>query len=311
MENNELITNNSMVKNDQLVKVIESNKNRLFLRKLKEKLVFGFFASTLVAALGVLAIIIYFIFSRGIGVINWEFITAMPKNGMTEGGIFPAILGSFYLVVASILVATVFGVFAAIYMVEYAEENKIIHLIRIGVNNLAGVPSVVFGLFGLGVFVKVLGFGVSILSGACTLAIVVLPTIIRASEEALMTVPDEYRHASLALGATQWQTIKNVVLPASLPGILTGCILGVGRVAGETAPIIFTAATFYTGKLPSSIFNEVMALPYHIYALVTAGTSPKQIPLAYGTAVVLLFLVISINLVAIALRSYYGNNNNR
>ncbi|MBM7623874.1 phosphate transport system permease protein [Sporohalobacter salinus] len=155
---------------------------------------------------------------------------------------------------------------------------------------------------------KFFNFGVSVLSGALTLGIVILPTIIRASEEALMAVPDKYREASLALGVTKWKTVKNVVLPAAAPGILTGCILGIGRVAGETAPILFTAATYYTAQLPASAFDEVMALPYHIYALVTAGTTPaKQIPLAYGTAVVLLFLVIIINLVAICLRFYYGN----
>jgi phosphate transport system permease protein len=188
-------------------------------------------------------------------------------------------------------------------MTEYAHKGKIIRIIRIGVNNLSGVPSVVFGLFGLSVFVKYLGFGVSILSGSLTLAIVILPTIIRASEEALMAVPDEYRSSSLALGATKWQTIKNVVLPAALPGILTGCILGVGRVAGETAPIIFTAATFFSMRLPKSIFSEVMALPYNIYALVSTGTFPaKQEPIAYGSAVVLLTLVLLINLIAIIMR---------
>lgn len=198
-------------------------------------------------------------------------------------------------------------------MTEYAKKgNRVVRIIRVGVNNLAGVPSVVFGLFGLAIFVKLFNFGVSILSGALTLGIVILPTIIRASEEALMAVPDEYRKASLAMGATNWQTIKNVVLPAAMPGILTGCILGIGRVAGETAPILFTAATFFSMRLPGSVFDEVMALPYHIYALVTAGTFPsKQIPLAYGTAVVLLALVLVINLVAIILRIRYRTKNEK
>mgnify|MGYP006280944289 FL=1 len=280
--------------------------NNLQYRHLKEKFVFSILGLTLLAAVGVLGLIIYFIFSKGIGVVDLEFLTQMPTNGMTEGGILPALLGSFYLVSGSILFAAPLGVFAAIYMTEYADKSKTLRMIRIGVNNLAGVPSVVFGLFGLSVFVKFFNFGVSILSGSLTLGIVILPTIIRASEEALMSVPDEYRHASLALGITKWETIKRVVLPASIPGIITGCILGVGRVAGETAPIIFTAATFYTANLPTSVFDEAMALPYHIYALVTAGTSPKQVPLAYGTAVVLLFLVISINLVATLIRNHYG-----
>mgnify|MGYP006281515947 CR=1 FL=1 len=285
-----------------------SENNNLQFRHLKQKFFFSIFGLTLLIALAVLGIIIYFVFSKGLGVVDWGFISQMPANGMTEGGIFPALLGSFYLVSGAILFAAPLGVFAAIYMTEYAGQGKAIRVIRIGVNNLAGVPSVVFGLFGLAVFVKFLGFGVSILSGSLTLGIVILPTIIRAAEEALMAVPDEYRHASLAMGATKWQTIKNVVLPAAMPGILTGCILGVGRVAGETAPIIFTAATFFSMRLPDSVFDEVMALPYHIYALVTAGTFPsKQVPLAYGTAVVLLALVLFINLIAISLRIYYGN----
>ena len=283
--------------------------NNLQYRHIKEKVIFSILGVTLLAAIGVLGLIIYFIFSKGIGVVDLEFLTQMPTNGMTEGGILPALLGSFYLVSGSILFAAPLGVFAAIYMTEYADKSKTLRTIRIGVNNLAGVPSVVFGLFGLSVFVKFFNFGVSILSGSLTLGIVILPTIIRASEEALMAVPDEYRHASLALGITKWETIKRVVLPASIPGIITGCILGVGRVAGETAPIIFTAATFYTANLPTSVFDEAMALPYHIYALLTAGTSPKQVPLAYGTAVVLLFLVISINLVATLIRNHYGKFN--
>jgi len=256
-----------------------------------------------IGALAVLALIIYYVFSQGMAVINWEFLTGMPRMGMSEGGILPAILGTFYLVVGAVFFAAPLGVLAAIYLTEYAKQGKLVKIIRIGVNNLAGVPSVVFGLFGLAIFVKLFGFGVSILSGSATLAIVILPTIIRAAEEALLAVPAEYRSASLALGATRWQTIKKVTLPAAMPGILTGIILGIGRVAGETASIMFTAATFFTMRLPSSIFSEVMALPYHIYALVTTGTMPhKQVPLAFGTAVVLLALVLMINLFAIVLR---------
>ncbi len=289
-----------------------NDKKNLYIRHLKQKIMFSILGSTLAIALGILVIIIYFVFKKGIGVVDWEFITSMPENGMTEGGILPALIGSFYLVVGSILFAAPLGVFAAIYLTEYANKGRVVRLIRIGINNLAGVPSVVFGLFGLAIFVKFFGFGVSILSGSLTLGIVILPTIIRASEEALMAVPKEYRMASFAMGATNWQTVRNVVMPAALPGILTGVILGIGRVAGETAPIIFTAATFYSIKLPNSVFDEVMALPYHIYALVTAGTSPaKQIPLAYGTAVVLLVLVLLINLVAIILRLKYDKKMKR
>ncbi len=278
-------------------------------RYIKQKFFFGLFALALLAVIFALFIILYYIFSKGIGVISWEFLSQMPRMGMTEGGIFPAILGTFYLVIGSVIFAAPLGIFAAIYMVEYGRKSsKVIRFIRVGINNLAGVPSVVFGLFGLSIFVKLFGFGVSLLSGSLTLGIVILPTIIRASEEALMAVPDEYRKASLAMGATPWQTIKKVVLPAATPGILTGVILGIGRVAGETAPIIFTATTFFSMRLPKSVFHEVMALPYHIYALVTAGTFPsKQIPLAYGTAVVLISLVLIINLIAVFLRIRYSN----
>ncbi|MGE5592331.1 MAG: phosphate ABC transporter permease PstA [Betaproteobacteria bacterium] len=262
--------------------------------------------SALLVTLGFLALLVGFVVARGVGVISWEFISEMPRNAMTEGGILPAILGTLYLVAGAMVVATPLGVASAVFLTEYAHQGPLVRAIRIGVNNLAGVPSVVFGLFGLAVFVKMLGFGVSIVSGALTLGIVVLPTIIRASEEAIRAVPASYREASLALGATRWQTVRYAVLPSAMPGILTGCILGIGRVAGETAPIMFTAATFYTARLPGSIFEEVQALAYHIYALVTEGTHPEaQIPIAFGTALVLLALVLGVDLVAIILRSRY------
>ncbi|MEJ6950651.1 phosphate ABC transporter permease PstA [Natronospora cellulosivora (SeqCode)] len=283
------------------------NIKQIKIRHIKEKIAFSILGLALFVSIAILLTIIYFVLRRGIGVINWTFLSDVPRRGMTEGGIFPAILGTFYLVITGISIAAPLGVLSAVYLNEYAKNKKVVRFIRVGINNLAGVPSVVFGLFGLAVFVKVLGFGVSILSGGITLAIVILPTIIRASEEALIAVPDEYRRASLALGITKWQTSKKVVLPAAMPGILTGVILGVGRVAGETAPIMFTAATFYTMRLPSSIFSEVMALPFHIYALVTTGTVPDQhIPFAFGTAFVLLSLVLIINLVAIVLRIRYN-----
>jgi phosphate transport system permease protein len=243
------------------------------------------------------------IFTGGVEVISPSFLFEFPKEGMTKGGIFPAIVGTFLLSIGAIIFAFPLGILGAIYLREYAKERRLVRIIRVGVNNLAGVPSVVFGLFGLAVFVKFFGFGVSILSGALTLGILILPIIIRATEEALMSVPDSFREASFALGATQWQTVWNIVLPSALPGILTGTILGVGRAAGETAPIMFTAATFYNRQLPSSIFDEVMALPYHIYALMTEGTKPEfQMPIAYGTALVLLLLVLLINLIAIIIR---------
>ncbi len=273
------------------------------LRKTKEFVGFAILRLATFLILSALFIILYFISIRGIRVINWQFLTQKPCNGMTSGGIFPAILGTFYLTLCAIIFALPLGVMAAIYLVEYARQGRLVRIIRIGINNLAGVPSVVFGLFGLAVFVKYFGFGVSILSGGLTLGILILPIIIRASEEAILAVPKSFREASLALGATKWQTIYRIVLPNAISGILTGIILGIGRAAGETAPIIFTAVTFYSARLPTSIFSEVQALPYHIYALMTEGTHPEaQVPIAYGTALVLLFLVLGIDLVAIIIR---------
>jgi len=274
------------------------------IRKIKEIICFGLLRLATAFILFALFIILYFISIRGIRVINLQFLTQMPCEGMTAGGILPAILGTFYLVICAICFVLPLGVAAAIYLTEYASQRRLIRIIRIGINNLAGVPSVVFGLFGLAVFVKFFGFGVSILSGGLTLGILILPTIIRASEEALLAVPQSFREASLALGATKWQTIYRVVLPNAISGILTGSILGIGRAAGETAPILFTAVTFYSARLPSSIFSEVQALPYHIYALMTEGTHPEaQVPIAYGTALVLLFLVLSVDLIAIIMRN--------
>lgn len=250
-----------------------------------------------------LGIIIYFIFVRGFSVISWEFLTAVPRDAMTAGGVGPAIVGTLYLVFGAIIFAIPLGVACAVYLVEYTPKSFVVNIMRISVNNLAGVPSVVFGLFGFGIFVKFFGFGVSALSGCLTLGILVLPQIISATQEALMAVPQSYREASLAVGATQWQTIKKIVLPTALPGMLTGVILSIGRVAGETAPILFTAATFYTRGFPKSIMSEVMALPYHIFALMTEGTHPQeQTQIAYGCAAILLILVLSISTLAIIIR---------
>lgn len=276
------------------------------LRKLSQTAGFLLLRFSTICILAILLLIIYFIFARGIKVVDWNFLTSFPKDGMTTGGILPAILGTLYLTICAILFALPLGVAAAVYLTEYAYQGKMVRIIRVGVNNLAGVPSVVFGLFGLAVFVKFFNFKISILSGGLTLGIVILPTIIRASEEALSVVPKSFREASLSLGATKWQTIRRIVLPNAIPGILTGAILGIGRAAGETAPILFTAATFYTAKLPSSVFSEVQALPYHIYALMTEGTHPEQqVPIAYGTALVLLCLVLFIDLIAIIIRNRF------
>ncbi|HRU88495.1 MAG TPA: phosphate ABC transporter permease PstA [Syntrophales bacterium] len=274
-------------------------------RYVKQQVFFGLVrlaALILTAALGGL---LFYIFINGFRVISWDFLTLPPTDSMTKGGIMPAILGTLYLTVGAIAVALPLGVMAAIYLTEYAKQGKVVRAIRIGVNCLAGVPSVVFGLFGLGFFVVFLQFGSCILSGALTLGILILPTIIGAAEEALKSVPQTFREASLALGVSKWQTILKIVLPNALPGILTGSILGIGRAAGETAPIMFTAAAFFTARLPGSIFDEVMALPYHVYVLATAGTYIEQTrPLQYGTVLVLVALVLGIDLIAIIIRSY-------
>lgn len=273
-------------------------------RYLKQQIFFGVVRlSALIISLALLGVLAY-IFFHGYRAITWAFLTSPPTDSMTAGGIMPAIVGTLYLTVGAIAVALPLGVVSAIYLTEYAKQGRWIRIIRIGVNCLAGVPSVVFGLFGLGFFVVFLKFGSSILAGSLTLGILILPTIIGASEEALKAVPQTFREASLALGVSKWSTIARIVLPSALPGILTGAILGVGRAAGETAPIMFTAAAFFTAALPKSIFDEVMALPYHIYVLATAGTNIEMTrPLQYGTAMVLVALVLGIDLIAIVIRS--------
>lgn len=249
---------------------------------------------------GVLALII----SKGWSALTWEFLTAMPRMGMRAGGIFPAIVGTFYLVAGTILIALPIGVCAAIYLTEYSRASWLRRTVEIAIVNLAGVPSVVYGLFGLGLFVIFLGLGSSILAGSLTLAIMVLPVIITASREALIAVPRSFREVSLSLGATRWQAVRHVVLPHAIPGILTGTILAIGRAAGETAPILFTVAAFYLPRLPRSIFDQAMALPYHLYVLATQV--PKVNPkLQYGTAVVLVGFVFAMNLIAVVIRSRF------
>ncbi len=274
-------------------------------RRVKQGLVFTLLRVAAAINGAALIVIVFFIVSRGYRAINWTFLTAPPMDSMTKGGILPCIVGTLYLAVGAILVALPIGVASAIYLNEYARPGRLLRVIRLGINNLAGVPSVIFGLFGLAFFVVYLKMGVSILAGCLTLAAMTLPVIIGSAEEALRAVPDTYREASLGLGATKWQTIYRVVLPAALPGILTGSILGISRAAGETAPIMFTAAVFYTPSLPRSIFDEVMALPYHIYVLATAGTEiEKTRHLQYGTAIVLIALVFGLNLAAILYRAH-------
>ncbi|GMV94013.1 MAG: phosphate transport system permease protein PstA [Candidatus Hydrogenedentota bacterium] len=242
---------------------------------------------------------------KGVGVVNWTFLTTAPKvDG--SGGVFPAIVGTLYLVTGTIAVALPLGMASAIYLTEYATQGRFTRLVRLAIVTLAGVPSIVFGLFGLGLFVLFMNFGTSIAAGSLTLACMILPTIIVSSEEALRAVPQALREASLALGATKWETIRKNVLPYAIPGMLTGSILGIGRAAGETAPILLTVAAFFLPNLPDSIFDQVMALPYHLYVLATQYPNPDAVrPTQYGTALVLLLLVLGLNIGAIVLRVHF------
>lgn len=269
-----------------------------------------FFMLRLAAGINVLAlfVIVGFLVYNGIDGLTWEFISQSPRKMMTEGGILPCIIGTLILSFGSMLIAFPIGVASAVWLNEYGARSRLARYIRLGVNNLAGVPSVIFGLFGLAFFVTYLKLGVSILSGILTLAVLTLPMIISTAQESLRQVPDAWREVSIGLGATKYQTIWRIVLPSAFPGMLTGSILGLARAAGETAAIMFTSAVFYTAKLPDSLFSSVMALPYHMYVLATAGTDiEKTRPLQYATALVLLILVLGMNIIAILIRDYLQN----
>lgn len=268
----------------------------------KQKIAFTVLMLATVVVTIPVVLIVAVILKHGLGAIDWQFLTTAPTHGMRDGGIFPAIIGTLCLVVGAVVFAVPLGVFAAVYLNEYAAETPLTRLIRLAIINLAGVPSVVYGLFGMGLFVIFLNFGSSVLAGSLTLAVMNLPVIITATKEALDAVPQSFREVSLSLGVTKWQTIRHIVLPNAIPGILTGIILEVSRAAGETAPILFTAAAFYLPGLPKSVFSQVMALPSHLFAIST------QIPnislqTRYGTALVLLALVFGVNFCAIMLRA--------
>lgn len=276
-------------------------------RKHTERAAFIIFRLLGLIVVGILLWILGFIIYNGIGVISWKFLTTAPTDGMTAGGIYPAIIGTLCLVAGSIIVAFPLGVMSAIYTTEYAGNGHIVRFIRVMTNNLSGIPSIIFGLFGMALFVNTLGFGDSILAGSLTLGLLILPLVIRTTEEALRAIPDSYRTGSLALGASKLQTIRRVVLPMAFPNIVTGLILSIGRVSGETAPILFTVAAYFLPKLPTSIFDQVMALPYHLYVIATSGTDLEATrPIAYGTALVLIIIVLIMNLLASLLRRYFG-----
>ncbi|MFA5361843.1 MAG: phosphate ABC transporter permease PstA [Candidatus Omnitrophota bacterium] len=261
---------------------------------------FILFLATLLIVVPV-GLIVVIIIQKGLPAINWQFLSDMPRQGMRAGGIFPAIIGTVYLVAGAIIFALPIGVLAAVYLSEYAGNNFLTRIVKLAIVNLAGVPSVVYGLFGLALFVVFFRFGASILAGSFTLGIMILPIIITTSREALESVPSSFREVSRSLGASKWQTIRYIVLPNALSGILTGTILGLGRAAGETAPILFTVAAFYLPQLPHSVFDQAMALPYHLYVISTQVPNVDE-KVRYGTALVLLALVLFMNLVAIIIR---------
>lgn len=272
-----------------------------------QRLAFGLFAVLSAGVVVILFVILGFIIYKGGKVLSWDFLTEFPKDGMTTGGIYPAIIGTLYLVAGSSLVSFPIGILSGIYMNEYATNGKLIKFVRIMTNNLSGVPSIVFGLFGMALFVNYFKFGDSILAGSLTLGLLSVPLIIRTTEEALKAIDNNFRYASLALGATKLQTIFRVLLPIAMPNIITGLILSVGRVAGETAPILFTCAAYYLPKLPGGIMDQCMALPYHLYVVSTSGTNiDASREVAYGTALVLILFVLIINVLAHILRIYLG-----
>lgn len=269
---------------------------------------FGCFRLLSYGVAALLFFILGFIIVKGIGVINWEFLSQAPSDGMTKGGIWPAIFGTCCLMAGSALFAFPTGVMSGIYMNEYAKDGKLVRFIRMMTNNLSGIPSIVFGLFGMAFFVNWLDFGDSILAGSLTLGLLALPIVIRTTEEAFKDLPDNFREGSLALGATKAQTIWNVLLPMAMPRIITGLILSLGRVSGETTPILFTCAAYFLPKLPDSIFDQCMALPYHLYVVATSGTDIEaQMPIAYGTAFVLILIVLLMNLAANSIRKFFEN----
>jgi phosphate transport system permease protein len=276
-------------------------------KRISQAVAFTLFKLMSYIVVAILIIILVFIVSKGIGVISWEFLTAQPEEGMTKGGIMPAIIGTFCLIIGSSLFSFPIGIMSGIYMNEYAANNKLSMFIRIMTNNLSGVPSVVFGLFGMALFVNTLKFGDSIIAGSLTLGLLSLPLVIRTTEESLKAIDNSFREGSLALGATKLQTIQKVVLPIAFPNIITGLILSIGRVSGETAPILFTVAAYFLPKLPTSIFDQVMALPYHLYVISTSGTDIEASrAMAYGTAFVLISIILIVNILASVLRSYFS-----
>ena len=269
-----------------------------------QKVAFGLITAAAVSVLIPLIFVLGYILVQGLGAMSWEFITAMPRGGMREGGILPALVGTIWLTLGTAVTSIPLGVGAGVYLAEYAPDNSVTRTIRLAIINLAGVPSVVYGLFGLGLFVIFLRFGMSIIAGSLTLGIMTLPVVISTTEQALTSVPQSFRVVNASLGGTTWQGVRKVILPQALPGIMTGVVLGLERAAGETAPILFTVAAFFLPRLPHSVFNQTMALPYHLFVISTQVPG-MPIKIQYGTALVLLVFVLTMNLAATLIRRYY------
>jgi phosphate transport system permease protein len=269
-----------------------------------EKIAFFLLLVATILVITPVALILILVLVKGLPAITPEFIFAMPREGMRAGGIYPAIVGTIFLMLGTAVFSIPVGIMAAIYLNEYAARNRLTRSIEIAIINLAGVPSIVYGLFGLGLFVTFLGMGASILAGSLTLSIMTLPVIITATREALSVVPNSFREVSFSLGATRWQTVRHVVLPNAIPGILTGTILGLSRAAGETAPVLFTVAAFYLPRLPQSVYDQAMVLPYHIYVLATQVPNVSS-KIMYGTVLILVAMVFILNIIASIIRAWF------
>jgi phosphate transport system permease protein len=272
--------------------------------RLRQKIAFTILGLATLAVVIPIILTMLYIVRHGISAVSWEFITQPPRQGMRHGGIFPAIVGTVYLIVGTMVFSLPLGILSAIYLVEYARDNLFTRLIKLSVVNLSGIPSIVYGLFGFTLFVTFMRLGTSILAGSMTLAIMSLPVIITATKEALESVPQTYREISFSLGASRWQTVRYCVLPYAIPGILTGTVLSLSRAAGETAPILFTVAAFYLPTLPHSVFDQVMALPYHLYVISTQVPGMPQ-SISFATAFVLIALVFVMNVISVILRAHY------
>lgn len=282
----------------------------LISHKLRAAIGLKFLLLCTVIVLAFIIIVLADIAWKGAGSLSWEFIFGIPRKGMTEGGIYPALAGTVLVTIITAIFSIPVGVAAAVYLHEYARDNFLTKAIRASIRNLAGIPSIIYGLFGVAFFVEGMGLGSSVISSGLTLGLMTLPYIITSAEEALRSVPQSYREGALALGATKWESISSVALPAAIPGITTGAILGLSRAAGETAPILFTGVTFYLRFPPDNLNSEFMALPYHLYILSTQHHAIEQVrPLAYGTALVLILLVVLLNVIAFFIRQHYTKLN--